>query len=316
MSSDDILELLHEKKIPFNVVGQKNSFVGVAQLQLSKSHHLAWSKIYNSEVKKAAASVLILPLAEFPNFEDKGDRTHIFVDNPREVFRLIVKSLFVEQYNSARGLDEEAMFRSYDDGVFISPSATVSAKSIIGSNVIVHPGTVIYPNVKIGNNVEICAGCIIGAPGFGHVRQSDGTLEHFPHIGGVLIGDNVTIGNNSCIDSGGLSATRIGDGCKIGNLTQIAHNVELEENCLIGTRCQIAGGTHIGKGTQIWAGVTVINNLRIGSECNIKTGSIVISDLTNKSIVSGNFASAHNERMNEYKRKLKKESISTSTMKK
>ena len=171
----------------------------------------------------------------------------------------------------------------------------------MGENVVIHPGVVVYPNVTLGNNVEISAGCIIGAPGFGHVRQPDGTLEHFPHLGGVAIGDNVTIGSNTCIDSGGLSPTVIGNGCKIGNLTQIAHNVELDQNCLIGTRCQIAGGTKIGSCTEVWAGVTISNNRKIGPDCNIKIGSVVITDLPARSVVSGNFAIDHEMRMRQFR---------------
>lgn len=300
LSSSDLGAFLTTQGIDHTMSGPVNEFKGVAQLGRCDAHHLIWSKAMNDAVRETPARVVILPRAAQSDCAGFADKTFVFVDNPREAFRVILTRLFSRQYDTARGFFDQSMFIEVRPSVWIAPSATVAQDVTMGENVVIHPGAIVYPNVTLGENVEICAGCIIGAPGFGHVRQADGTLEHFPHIGGVTIGDNVTIGSNTCVDSGGLSPTVIGNGCKIGNLTQIAHNVELEENCLIGTRCQVAGGTKIGARTEVWAGVTISNNRRIGKDCDIKIGSIVITHLPDGAVVSGNFAISHEKRLRQF----------------
>ena len=300
LSSDELSAFLTAQGIAHTLSGPVSQFQGVAQLGRCEAQHLIWSRALNDAVCETPARVIILPRSAQSECTDMTAKTLVFVDNPRETFRVILARLFSKQVDIVRGFEDPGMFTERRPGVWIAHSASVAKDVTMGENVVIHPGVVVYPNVTLGKNVEISAGCIIGAPGFGHVRQPDGTLEHFPHIGGVAIGDNVTIGSNTCIDSGGLSPTMIGNGCKIGNLTQIAHNVALEEDCLIGTRCQIAGGTKIGARTQVWAGVTISNNRLIGTNCDIKIGSIVISHLPDGAVVSGNFAVPHEKRLREF----------------
>lgn len=301
LSSDELSAFLDKQGIAHTLTGPTNSFQGVAQLGRCGSHHLTWSKAMTDAVRQSPALVIILPRISRADCCGMEDKTLVFVENPREAFRVILSRLFTQQHEIARGFNDPSLFAETRPGVRIARSASVAQDVTMGENVVIHPGVTIYPNVTLGSNVEICAGCVIGAPGFGHVRQPDGTLEHFPHIGGVTIGDNVTIGSNTCVDSGGLSPTVIGKGCKIGNLTQIAHNVELAENCLIGTRCQVAGGTKIGARTAVWAGVTISNNRKIGKDCDIKIGSVVITHLPDGAEVSGNFAISHEKRRQQFR---------------
>jgi len=302
LSSEDLSVFLTEQNIDHSISGPVNTFQGVAQVGRCEAHHLIWSKAMNDAVLNTPARVILLPKSTLSEYPKKcNDKTFLFVDNPREAFRTILARLFSKQYDIARGFYDPDIFKEVEHGVKIALSANIAQGTKMGRDVVIHPSVTVYPNVTLGDNVEISAGCIIGAPGFGHVRQKDGTLEHFPHIGGVIIGDNVTIGSNTCVDSGGLSPTIISTGCKIGNLTQIAHNVELDENCLIGTRCQIAGGTKIGQRTEVWAGVTISNNRVIGKDCSIKIGSVVISNLADGAEVSGNFAVRHDMRMRQFK---------------
>lgn len=159
--------------------------------------------------------------------------------------------------------------------------------------------------MTIGDNVEVGAGCVIGAPGYSYVRQPDARLEHFPHVGGVVIGDDVTIGANSCVDSGGLGATRIGRGTKIGNLCQIAHNVEIGEDCLLAGRVQIGGGTKVGNQTEIWPSTIISHKLVIGAGCDIKIGSVVVQNLADGAVVSGNFAIPHEKSLRDLAKRRK-----------
>ena len=300
LSVTELINFLLRHEIKAEVFGEDRFFVGVAQLDRCEGHHLVWAKKWSDIVVEAPAKVVILPASERYKCQEIVNKTFVLVENPRDVFRSVVSGMFSEQCESALGLNEKQLFSKMANGCYVSPTASVADNVVMGKNVIIHPNVVIYPNVTIGNNVEICAGSIIGGPGFGHVRQGDGSMQQFPHIGGVQINDYVTIGSGTCVDSGGLSPTIICRGCKVGNLTQIAHNVIIGEESLIGTRCQIAGGTKIGARTKLWAGVTIANNLTIGMDCDIKVGSIVITHLENNSTVSGNFAVPHKERIKKF----------------
>lgn len=298
--SEDLCRILDERQIAYETIGTHRDFCGPAPLDDCMPQNLTWSGALSRIALTVPACVVVLPKGDISPFRPLPDKLLIVVDHPRNVFRLILSDLYAQEVDLVKGLLDETMFESFGSGRMIAHSASVSKDAILGKNVIIHPSVAIYPGVQIGDNVEIAAGCVIGAPGFGHVRQQNGRLEPFPHIGGVSIGNNVSIGSNTCVDCGGLTPTTIHDGVRIGNLTQIAHNVEIEKDCLIGTRCQIAGGTKIGQGTEIWAGVTISNKRRIGRFCSIKIGSVVITHLPDGSVVSGNFAIPHNRNLEIY----------------
>lgn len=154
-------------------------------------------------------------------------------------------------------------------------------KSAIGENTIIHSNVSIYDNVKIGQRVIIDSGAVIGAAGFGFVRDKDGVPHQFPQLGGVLIEDDVEIGANTCIDRGALEDTIIRKGAKIDNLVQIAHNVEIGKYTYIISQTVIAGSTKIGE--KCWIAPSfILNKVKIGDNVTIGFGSVVL-----KSVPSG-----------------------------
>ncbi|MDQ3322830.1 MAG: UDP-3-O-(3-hydroxymyristoyl)glucosamine N-acyltransferase, partial [Acidobacteriota bacterium] len=146
---------------------------------------------------------------------------------------------------------------------------------------IIHPNCVIYDNVSIGHDCVIHAGAIIGADGFGFVRDDEGSYIKFPQIGTVVIEDDVEIGANSCVDRGSLGVTRIGKGTKIDNLVQIAHNVTIGERVVIASQTGISGSTVIEDdcviGGQVGFGdhARVLSGAIIGSKAGVLPGKIV-----------------------------------------
>lgn len=302
LTTDDLCVFLSNNDIEFEISGKKVTFIGVAQIDRAKEYHLAWSKKFDESVLSTSSRVIILPFLSNGEKLDDANKTYFQVADPRGTFRLILLGLFGKQCEIAKGLNDPNIFKLKSDLGWIGANTAIAEDVVLGKNVIIHPGVTIYPGVEIGDNVEICPNCVIGGPGFGHVKMPDGKMYPFPHIGGVVIGDNVSIGSNTCIDSGGLSPTTIGAGTKVGNITQIAHNVEISEDCLIGTRVQIAGGTKIGADTEVWSGSTISNNRRIGRKCNIKVGSVVINHLPDGAEVSGNFAIPHKKSLKEFTR--------------
>jgi UDP-3-O-[3-hydroxymyristoyl] glucosamine N-acyltransferase len=138
-----------------------------------------------------------------------------------------------------------------ESGVKVGPGTQLGAGVYLGQNVLVGAQCVLYPRVtlyagaRLGDRVILHAGVVIGSDGFGYVF-SDGRHEKFPQLGSVEIEDDVEIGSNSTVDRGSLGVTSIGQGSKIDNLVQIAHNVRIGRHAVIAAQTGISGSAEIG----------------------------------------------------------------------
>jgi UDP-3-O-[3-hydroxymyristoyl] glucosamine N-acyltransferase len=159
-------------------------------------------------------------------------------------------------------------------GVFVGEGAEIGAQCAL------HPGVKIYAGARLGNRVILHAGVVIGGDGFGYVFH-EGRHEKFPQLGGVVIEDDVEIGCNTTVDRGSLGTTVIGEGAKIDNLVQIAHNVTIGRHCIIAAQTGISGSVRVGDyaviGGQVGIGdhVEIESGARIGSKGGILPGKIV-----------------------------------------
>ncbi|MCR5561672.1 MAG: UDP-3-O-(3-hydroxymyristoyl)glucosamine N-acyltransferase [Bacteroidales bacterium] len=149
------------------------------------------------------------------------------------------------------------------DCSIIHSNVTIGEDVVIGSHAIIYPGVVIYPKTVIGENVILHAGCVIGSDGFGNAPQPDGTWQKIEHLGGVIIGDNVEIGSNSTVDRAEMENTIIGNGVRIDNLCQIAHNVVIGDNTVMAAQTGIAGSTEIGKNCILAGQVGIVGHIKI-----------------------------------------------------
>ena len=153
------------------------------------------------------------------------------------------------------------------DFTHIGENVYIGEDCKIGSRCILYPGVRIYPGMVIGDNVIIHANAVIGSDGFGNAPQPDGTWKKIEHLGNVVIGDNVEIGAGTTIDRSEMESTIIGNGVKIDNLCQIAHNVVIGDNTVMAALTGIAGSAKIGK------------NCILAGQVGI-TGHVVIADNT------------------------------------
>lgn len=149
----------------------------------------------------------------------------------------------------------------------------------IGKNCILYPGVVIYPGMVIGDNVIIHANAVIGSDGFGNAPQEDGTWEKIEHLGNVIIGNNVEIGAGTTIDRAEMESTIIGNGVKIDNLCQIAHNVEIGDNTVMAAQCGIAGSAKIGKNCILAGQVGIVGHVSIADGTIIGAQAGVTKDV-------------------------------------
>ena len=144
------------------------------------------------------------------------------------------------------------------------------------------------PKIKKGKNVVIHTGAILGSEGFGFERNENYELEKVPRIGGVIIGNDVEIGENTCISRGTINDTIIEKGTKISSLVYIGNNVKIGKHCAICGSVFIGGSVIVGDYTYIAPGAIIRDNIELGSNCFIGMGSIVVKDVKDDLVVYGN----------------------------
>ncbi len=163
-----------------------------------------------------------------------------------------------------------APLASIGEGVTLGERVTIESGVVVGNNVHIGDDTLLKANVtiaedcKIGNRVIIHSGTVIGSDGYGYATDNMGFHTKRPQVGIVRIDDDVEIGANSCVDRAAYGVTRIKSGSKIDNLVQIAHNVELGENCLIVSQVGISGSTTLGRNVVLGGQVGVTGHITLG----------------------------------------------------
>jgi len=168
------------------------------------------------------------------------------------------------------------------------PNVTVLDDTHIGSGTIIWSNTVIRERCQIGNQCIIHSNVTIGADGFGYLPSPDGQgLVKVPQIGTVKIGDGVEIGAGSCVDRGKFSTTTIGDGTKIDNLVQIAHNCKLGRCCVMAGQSGLAGSVTLGDGVMMGGGARVKDHVTVGAGAKLGGNAGVINDVAPGTTLTG-----------------------------
>jgi UDP-3-O-[3-hydroxymyristoyl] glucosamine N-acyltransferase len=205
-------------------------------------------------------AIVIINQRYISQFHDQTG-TCIFVNHPEEAFANVLTELF--EYPR--------------DYLPIDFGPTIPG---IDNSAVIHPGAVIYSNIKVGRNCLIKAGAVVGGPGFGVFTNSRGNLQHFPQIGGVILGDEVEIGSLSTVASGTLGPTEIADYVKIDDHVHIAHNVKIGSNTVITAGVKIAGSVTIGANVWIGVGALIRDGVQICDNTFIGMGSVVTESIT------------------------------------
>ena len=162
----------------------------------------------------------------------------------------------------------------------IGAHTVIGAGCWIGEHCRIHPRVMFYNGVRIGNRVEIHAGTVIGADGFGYAF-GDNRYTKFPQLGLVEIADDVEIGANSTIDRGSLDDTRIAEGVKLDNLVHVGHNVQIGAHTVIAAQTGISGSSKIGHHVVVGGQVGIADHCTLedtaiaGAQCGIPTGKTI-----------------------------------------
>lgn len=225
-------------------------------------------------------------------------KPHIVVPDPRAAFGRLL-ALWERELPIASGVDPRAAvsseaqvdpsasvgpFAVVERGAIIGPEcriypfAYVGEDCVLGENCRVMPHAVLYQNVRLGKRVIVHAGAILGADGFGF--DWDGREQvKVPQIGSVQIDNDVEIGANACIDRATAGATSIGEGTKLDNLVQIAHNVKIGRHTVIAAQAGISGSTEIGDRVTMGGSVATSHHVQIADDVVLGGRTGVTSDI-------------------------------------
>jgi UDP-3-O-[3-hydroxymyristoyl] glucosamine N-acyltransferase len=189
----------------------------------------------------------------------------------------------------------------------ISPISSIAENNVvIGDDVTIEEFVVVRENTIIGDRSIIRAGTIVGGQGF-EFKRHDNKILGVEHTGGVIIGSDVEIQHNNCIDRAiyPWDNTVIGNFSKTDNLVHIAHATKIGENVLIASCSMIAGRTEIKNNTWIGPGVVISNAIKVGENSRINIGAVVARNVKDGASMTGNFAIPHNKFLHNYRHSLR-----------
>ncbi len=164
------------------------------------------------------------------------------------------------------------------DAVLIA-SVHVGVDARVGDYSTLHPHVSVLDRCVVGKHCILHAGATLGADGFGFRPNGKGGLAKVPQIGNVVVGDDVEIGANTCIDRATIGTTTIGNGTKLDNLVQIGHNCVLGRCCIICGNSAIAGSVTMGDGVVIGGSVSIADGVAIGNGAQVAAQAGVINDI-------------------------------------
>ncbi|MFQ5914336.1 MAG: UDP-3-O-(3-hydroxymyristoyl)glucosamine N-acyltransferase [Nitrospinota bacterium] len=165
------------------------------------------------------------------------------------------------------------------DRTVLYPNVYVGRGSRIGRDAVIYANVSIYRDVEIGDRVVIHSAATLGSDGYGYAQREDGSHCKIPHVGRVVVEDDVEIGANSAVDRATLGETRIGRGTKIDNLVQVAHNVRIGEHCLLLGQAGMAGSATLGNGVILAARAGVGDHVQVGDKAILTALTVVNRDI-------------------------------------
>ncbi len=292
------------KKIFPNIIIEKDFIIaGVKPLNLAKSNDLTFfdSIKYkeNAAETKASACLTTSKLSKFlPNKVCK-----IIVNNVLYELANVLKKIYpladIDYPDSTlkKPSIKKYIAVKFGNNVLVGKNVKIGKNSIIGSNTIIEKNVVIGKNCVIGStniiknsiigeNVVIQDGCKIGQKGFGFIPNNTKNLK-FPHIGKVIIGNDVEIASGCTIDRGSVDDTSIGKNTYLDNQVHIAHNVKIGSNCMIAGQVGFAGSSKIGNNVSIGGQAGISGHLNIGNKVKIGGGSGVVKNIEDNQVVMG-----------------------------
>lgn len=270
---------------------------GLATLQEAVTGQLSFlaNKQYRKFLDDSTASAVLLKAEDAEGFAGNAlivadpylayaRISHLFDSKPKAVAGIHPSAVVAEdaQVDASASIGPFAVVESgarIDANVTVGAHCFIGARCVIGEGGWLAPRVTLYHDVTIGKRVVIQSGAVIGGEGFGFANEK-GIWRKIAQIGGVTLGDDVEIGVNTAVDRGALSDTRIGDGVKLDNQIQIAHNVQVGDHTAMAACVGISGSTRIGKHCMIAGGVGMVGHIDVCDNVFVSGMTMVTRSIT------------------------------------
>lgn len=242
----------------------------------------------NADAIHSKIGLLILSEKSYEALTKKPQNA-LLVNHPRETFQQILSTFFEKKW--APGIENTAVIHTgayVPTSCYIGHFVVIEEGVVVGENCYIGHHTVIHANTLIGQHVTIGTHNTIGGVGFGYAKNASGQHGRFAHLGNVILENDVTIHNNTCIDRAVIGSTIISEGAKIDNLVHVAHGVVIGKHTLVIANSMIAGSTKIGDNCWLAPSVSVLNKLNVAEGSTIGMGAVVLKDVPANSVVFGN----------------------------
>ena len=247
---------------------------------------------YRGQLQASRASAVIVP----PHFSSETTLPRIVHPNPYAYYARVV-ALLNPRNEPAPGISSTAVVKSrlpasvrifenvvvgnnvvIGENVTLFPGCVIGDDVFIGDDSILYPNVVLYANCVVGKRAVIHSGAVIGSDGFGFAKDGELWIK-IPQIGRVVIGDDVEIGANTSIDRGALDDTVIGNGVKLDNQIQIAHNVSIGDHSAMAGCVGVAGSTKIGRRCTVGGAGMIVGHLELADDVHVSAGTMVTKSL-------------------------------------
>lgn len=279
-------------RLSATVTGPDRVITGLSPLASAGDGQLAFAADvvrYAAQLEGAlsAGAVVLVPADAVPTDARAGSM--IAVDNPRAAFAVAVSAFFAPVVEP--GI---AVTATVHPTATIDPTAHIGEFTVVGPGVVVGARTevrnhvVLAANVRLGSDCLIKSHAVIGEEGFGIDTDADGNNVRLPHLGSVVIGDGVEVGNFTTVCSGTISPTEVGDFTKIDDHVHISHNCRVGRNVIITACAEVSGSVTIGDRAWLGPNCSIIQGLTIGADSLVGIGAVVTKAVGASEVHFGN----------------------------
>lgn len=287
-----------DKLTPITFYGNREVIINeVVPLSDGNTHDnaLFWcSDKFREQLKNVQKGTVILSEESYQwmlsNHDSANEFNCIVVDTPRAFFSSVLEHFFYEEKSFGHISPSASIHPSVEfntNEVNIGENVVIEAGVKLGSQVEIGHNTVILKNCVLGNQVKVGNNTTIGGVGFGYEMDESGDYKAMPHIGNVVLDDQVEIGNGVAIDRAVLGSTHLKENVKVDNLVHISHGVKIGKNSLIIANAMIAGSCEIGENVWVSPSSSIIQKTKIGDNSLIGIGSLVLKNVDDSAVVVG-----------------------------
>lgn len=293
ISIDKILGYLEKAHLKYNYIGNEEiNIFGYSSINNIENNNISWIKnkmFFNESMISQLRDIILVITPDIDiNKNYMDNKGFIICDNPKEIFFSILNEFYpLEEFNEHFSPNSTINSTNLGSNIYIGHNCYIGKDVTIGNNVVIKNNVSIEGKVIIGENTIIHSGVIIGTDGFGYFQNKEGRNMKVPHYGGIIVGKDVEIGANTCIDRGTLDDTIIGNNVKIDNLCHIGHNCIIKDNSSIVALSMLGGSAFLDKNSYIAPGAMIKNQLKIGENSLVGIGAVVVKDVEDNKVVAG-----------------------------